>query len=266
MQPGTADFYQIPGVAVADSMLRIRLADGDQAVDPQPVAEKFHCLGNALADANPLLERPDDLMGILFLQFVIGHIFQDKIMDALFLLLRHQFLHGPEKPGNPPLQRFLMFFDLFLLKKVFRNQMNVVCLVEKAIGKTAHIENRGMVQPEPEKNLRQLFSLQPKDREFRRQRRKAIVHSPVNLLFFPVHLLKIVFLFHSFFLLTPVAQEVLPRLRHRYVFLISRCIFLSGLSPSHYKQYSASYSEGFCGWILLPRQRKQWFPLYGSPL
>ena len=53
-------------------------------------------------------------------------------MDALFLFLRRQFLHGPEKPGDPPFQRFLMFFDLFLLKKVFRNQMNVVCLVEKS--------------------------------------------------------------------------------------------------------------------------------------
>ena len=52
---------------VADAMFRVCLADSDQAVDPQAVTEQLYGLGDPFTDADPMLERTDDLVRILLL-------------------------------------------------------------------------------------------------------------------------------------------------------------------------------------------------------
>ena len=88
MVPCILKLYHVPGMAVAHTLFRIGLADGDDALKPQTVTEYLHRLCNPFADPDSLLERANDFMGILFLQLIIRDIGADEIMDILFLFFQ----------------------------------------------------------------------------------------------------------------------------------------------------------------------------------
>ena len=60
----SADFYDIPGMTVFDSFLRIIPAHCDHTPDSERIAQYFHRFCNSLTDSDTLSKRSDDLMGI----------------------------------------------------------------------------------------------------------------------------------------------------------------------------------------------------------
>lgn len=60
----STDPHNIPGVTVFDPFLRIVAADSDYTPHTQRITKHLHRFGNTLADAYPLSQRSDNLMGI----------------------------------------------------------------------------------------------------------------------------------------------------------------------------------------------------------
>ena len=155
------DFQNVPGVAVFDALFRIGFGDGDDAPHAQRVTENFHRLGDALAHADTLAQRTDDLMRVGLFQFVVPDILADEIMDVPLFFQRRHILRGTGQLFHPGRQSFLMVLDLALVKKIFRHQFHVVRSLVKAVGKAGDIEDLRAVQPQLEKNIAKFPILQP---------------------------------------------------------------------------------------------------------
>ena len=63
--------YHVPGVAVADAALRRDLAQRHDAPEAEPVTQGLDGLGNALAHADALRQRAEDLVGVGLFELVI---------------------------------------------------------------------------------------------------------------------------------------------------------------------------------------------------
>ena len=58
------DLDDVPGMAVFDALFRVIAAERDHAPDAERITENFDRFGDALADADALSQRSDDLMGV----------------------------------------------------------------------------------------------------------------------------------------------------------------------------------------------------------
>ena len=90
----SADAQHVPGVAVADAALRRGLAQRHDAPEAEPVTQGLDGLGNALAHADALRQRAEDLVGVGLFELVIAHLLQNKIMDGELLLKLRLALQG----------------------------------------------------------------------------------------------------------------------------------------------------------------------------
>ena len=87
----------IPCVTVLNAFLRICLRKRHNTPDSQFITEKFYRFGNPLAYRNTVSKRPNDLMRILLLQFVVFHMIYDKIMDKKLPAFFIQLLRLPRQ-------------------------------------------------------------------------------------------------------------------------------------------------------------------------
>ena len=58
------DLDDVPGMAVFDALFRVIAAERDHAPDAERITKNFDRFGDALADADALSQRSDDLMGV----------------------------------------------------------------------------------------------------------------------------------------------------------------------------------------------------------
>ena len=165
--PCILKLHHIPGMAVTHALFRIGLADGNQALKTQPVAEYLHGLRDTFADPDSLLQRADDFMGILLLQFVIGDIGTDEIMDIPFLFVRGKVLCRLDQTVHPGLQGIFHFLNLFLLKHILGYELDIIRMFLITVTESLHIKNRRVVQTKPEEQIRQIPSIQPQHWKFR---------------------------------------------------------------------------------------------------
>ena len=59
-----SDLDDVPGMAVFDALFRVIAAERDHAPDAERITKNFDRFGDALADADALSQRSDDLMGV----------------------------------------------------------------------------------------------------------------------------------------------------------------------------------------------------------
>ena len=182
----------VPGVAVSYSPLRIGFTEGNDALHPHRVAQGLHRFGNALAHADPLGHRPDDLMGIGLFQLVIADILQNKVVNGQFLLQLTFPLQGPHEPLHPGGNSLLMGAYLALFKEVLRNKLHMVCPRIVPIAVPHHIKQQRRVQLQPQIYLRQPLTLQPGHPYRGRQRLQPGFHLLIGRLFCPIQPLIIV--------------------------------------------------------------------------
>ena len=160
-----ADPHNVPGVAVADALVRVVLRDDHDAPQPQGVAQGLHRLGDALAHAHPLAQRAQDLVGVGLFQLVVPHVLADEVVDVP-LLFNLALVHGGAgQLGDPGGHGPLVLPDLPFVKEVLGQKLHRGGGGVDPAGEAGDIEDLRVVQAELEQDLPQLLHLQPGDGE-----------------------------------------------------------------------------------------------------
>ena len=178
----SAEADDVPRMEVALAVCAVTVADGDDALHIQRIAQELDRFGDALADADAVGQRADDLMRIRLFQFVVAHLCEDEIVEIRFLFRVRFALHRTDEPRDPRLQRLLLLPNPALAEHVLRHKFHAVRPKRGAAGIPHHIENFRMVQPELEKQRAQRFAGQARDANGRRNLPKSGEQTAVNLL------------------------------------------------------------------------------------
>ena len=135
-----------------------RLAEGHDARQSHGVAQGLHGFGDALAHADPLGQRPDDLVGIRLFQLIIPDVFQNKLVDGQLLLPVGLSRQGADQTVQPGGDRLPVLADLALIEQILRQQLHMVCPGNPAILKPGDVKQQRRVQLQPQVDVRQLLA------------------------------------------------------------------------------------------------------------
>ena len=175
-----AELDDVPGVQVAFTIGTVPVADGDHARQTEPVTQQLDRLGHALAHADAVGQRADDLVGIRLFELVIADVFHNEIMDRALLLHRRQTAQRPQQAHHTRLDRLPVLPDALFLKPVLRTELHKRRLRHRAARKAHGVKDLRMIQPELEKERAERFHRQTRDARRRRKRLQAGQHAVIG--------------------------------------------------------------------------------------
>ena len=165
---------------IAIAVGTVAVADGDHTRQAEPVAQEFDRFGHALADADAVGQRADDLVRIRLFKLIVANVFKDEIVDRTLLLRRSQAAQRAQQPRRACLDRLTVLADALFVKPILGAKVHKLRLGHGAARKADGVKNLRVIQPQLEKDRAERLHRKARDTRRRRKLLQAGQHTVIR--------------------------------------------------------------------------------------